>query len=248
MAKRATTAEPDVDIALDVPQMPVPRRPASVGGVFREITQPPADSGAARDDSTGAATGKPAAKKNPRRAAAKKTGTPARASRGAGYEAAASSTHAASPAEESALASARSGQKASQSVPVPAGADGQVTASGQVPVRRVAHVPARLAASIAEECARLRITRPELVIHALAAAEDQLADLVRAQNAPELRNVGGFVLEGKKTPTGGTLAINLKLLPTNSDRINELVQECGARGVSQIVSVALDAYFGGSEN
>lgn len=130
----------------------------------------------------------------------------------------------------------------------PAAASGRpasAAADAHLRVSRVVYLADDLVAEVGAACARDRITRTQLVLHALEATHQQLGDLVARDLEP--RVIRGTLFDEVVTTHRQNQPAKRQVMiqPTRAqlEVIDKLVSDSGARDRSHLVAVALAAHL-----
>lgn len=105
-----------------------------------------------------------------------------------------------------------------------------------------ANLPLHLVNAVAKHREKTSLSAGDIVIEAIAHTLEQLPDLL-AEASPET-HVGGFVARPPAAPDEGpTKLFAFRLIGTNFDKLDALVQQLGARDRTHLIKEALTAYF-----
>lgn len=119
-------------------------------------------------------------------------------------------------------------------------------ADAHLRVSRVVYLTDDLVAEVGAACARDRITRTQLVLHALEATHQQLGDLVATDLEPKVIRGTLFdeVVTTHRQNQPAKRQVMIQPTRTQLEVIDKLVTDCGARDRSHLVAVALAAHLG----
>lgn len=104
-------------------------------------------------------------------------------------------------------------------------------------------IPVRLVEQLRERATRDHVSQPEVLMDALSAKRDQLADLVAAANTHRNSEDELFVRNTPRTSTEPLTTLSLRMLSRNLDAIDQLVHASEASSRSQLCTIALRHYL-----
>lgn len=119
-------------------------------------------------------------------------------------------------------------------------------ADAHLRVSRVVYLADDLVAEVGAACARDRLTRTQLVLHALEATHRQLGDLVAQDLEPRVIHGTLFdeVVTTHRQNQPAKRQVMIQPTRTQLEVIDKLVKDSGARDRSHLVAVALAAHLG----
>ncbi|MDA8438746.1 MAG: hypothetical protein M0Z51_07785 [Propionibacterium sp.] len=104
-------------------------------------------------------------------------------------------------------------------------------------------IPVRLVEQLRDRATRDHVSQPEVLMDALSAARDHLADLIAAANPPRRSEGGLFVRTTPRASTEPLTTLSLRMLKRNIDAIDQLVETSKASSRSQLCALALQRYL-----
>lgn len=135
-----------------------------------------------------------------------------------------------------------------QSEPDQPGPDRPASAAADAHLRvsRVVYLADDLVAEVGAACARDRVTRTQLVLHALEATHQRLGDLIAQDLAPRVIHGTLFdeVVTTHRQNQPAKRQVMIQPTRTQLEVIDKLVKDSGARDRSHLVAVALSAHLG----